>query len=102
MPRDLFLARFRPVLDAFSGDQVNAVARIAHDSTAHVVGNDPVGILVGALGDGILDHPLGLGRKTDEQLRALLAILVLLVALRLGFDLFVRPPSLYSLVGAES
>ncbi|MGE0502159.1 MAG: sulfite exporter TauE/SafE family protein [Rhizobiaceae bacterium] len=32
-----------------------------------------------------------------EQLRALLALLVLAVALRLGFDLFVRPASLYSL-----
>ncbi|MBD0413277.1 sulfite exporter TauE/SafE family protein [Oryzicola mucosus] len=32
-----------------------------------------------------------------EQLRALLALLVLAVALRLGFDLFVRPNSLYSL-----
>ena len=37
-----------------------------------------------------------------EQLRALLAILVLAVALRLGFDLFVKPQSLYSLVGPES
>ena len=34
-----------------------------------------------------------------EQLRALLALLVLAVALRLGFDLFVRPLSLYSLAG---
>ncbi|MAS13604.1 MAG: permease [Nitratireductor sp.] len=32
-----------------------------------------------------------------EQLRALLALLVLAVALRLGFDLFVRPESVYSL-----
>jgi len=32
-----------------------------------------------------------------EQLRALLAALVLAVALRLGFDLFVRPESVYSL-----
>ncbi|WP_457941181.1 sulfite exporter TauE/SafE family protein [Mesorhizobium sp. 10J20-29] len=37
-----------------------------------------------------------------EQLRALLAILVLAVALRLGFDLFVRPSSLFSLAGADS
>ena len=35
-----------------------------------------------------------------EQLRALLALLVLAVALRLAFDLFVRPPSLYSLAAA--
>jgi uncharacterized membrane protein YfcA len=38
-------------------------------------------------------------RLRGEQLRALLALLVLAVALRLGFDLFVRPPSLYSLAG---
>ncbi len=41
-------------------------------------------------------------RLRGEQLRALLAILVLAVALRLGFDLFVRPPSLYSLILPES
>lgn len=33
-----------------------------------------------------------------EQLRALLALLVLAVALRLAYDLFVRPASVYSLV----
>ena len=37
-----------------------------------------------------------------EQLRALLAILVLAVALRLGFDLFVKPASLFSLAGTDS
>lgn len=36
-----------------------------------------------------------------EQLRALLALLVLAVALRLGFDLFVRPPDIYSLTGID-
>lgn len=36
-------------------------------------------------------------RLRGEQLRALLALLVLAVALRLGFDLFVRPQSIYSL-----
>jgi len=36
-------------------------------------------------------------RLRGEQLRALLAALVLAVALRLGFDLFVRPESVYSL-----
>jgi uncharacterized protein len=38
-------------------------------------------------------------RLRGEQLRALLALLVLAVALRLGFDLFVRPQSVYSLAG---
>src|SRR5687767_9932095 len=41
-------------------------------------------------------------RLRGEQLRALLALLVLAVALRLGFDLFVRPPSLYSLSGVDN
>lgn len=36
-----------------------------------------------------------------EQLRALLALLVLAVALRLGFDLFVEPNNLYSLATPE-
>ena len=36
-----------------------------------------------------------------EQLRALLALLVLAVALRLGFDLFATPASRYSLTGLE-
>jgi uncharacterized protein len=36
-----------------------------------------------------------------EQLRALLAVLVLAVALRLGFDLFATPASRYSLTGLE-
>lgn len=40
-------------------------------------------------------------RLRGEQLRALLALLVLAVALRLGFDLFVRPPALYSLTGVD-
>jgi uncharacterized membrane protein YfcA len=36
-------------------------------------------------------------RLRGEQLRALLALLVLAVALRLAFDLFVEPKNLYSL-----
>lgn len=36
-----------------------------------------------------------------EQLRALLALLVLAVALRLAFDLFVRPENIYSLTSLE-
>ena len=39
-------------------------------------------------------------RLRGEQLRALLALLVLAVALRLAFDLFVRPQSIYSLATA--
>jgi len=37
-------------------------------------------------------------RLRGEQLRALLALLVLAVAIRLGFDLFLPPPNIYSLV----
>ncbi len=40
-------------------------------------------------------------RLRGEQLRALLAMPVLAVAVRLAFDLFVTPPNLYSLTGAE-
>ena len=36
-----------------------------------------------------------------EQLRALLAVLVLAVALRLAFDLFASPTSRYSMTGLE-
>lgn len=39
-------------------------------------------------------------RLRGEQLRALLALLVLAVAIRLAIDLFVTPPNLYSLTGA--
>jgi uncharacterized membrane protein YfcA len=38
-------------------------------------------------------------RLRGEQLRALLALLVLAVAIRLAIDLFVTPPNLYSLSG---
>jgi uncharacterized membrane protein YfcA len=41
-------------------------------------------------------------RLKGEQLRALLAILVLAVALRLGFDLFVEPANPYSIVSPDS
>lgn len=36
-----------------------------------------------------------------EQLRALLALLVLAVGLRLAFDLFVEPTNIYSLTAEE-
>jgi len=39
-------------------------------------------------------------RLKGEQLRALLALLVLAVAIRLAFDLFLPPPDIYSLVPA--
>jgi uncharacterized membrane protein YfcA len=40
-------------------------------------------------------------RLRGEQLRALLGLLVLAVALRLALDLFVTPPNLYSLTGLD-
>ena len=36
-----------------------------------VVGDDPVGSLARALGDGVLDQILGLGGKADDEARAL-------------------------------
>ena len=69
--RDLFLARFGPVLDAVGGDQVNAVAVAAHHVARDVIGDDPVGALGDLLGDRLLDDALGLGGEADEQPRAL-------------------------------
>jgi len=37
-----------------------------------------------------------------EQLRALLATILLLIGLRLGYDLITTPPDLYSIIEAES
>ena len=68
--RDVFLGRFGPILDAVGGDEVDAVARAAHDVARHVVGDDPVGALGGALGGGIGDDVVGLGGEADQQARA--------------------------------
>ena len=81
---------------------VSAYTTIVHSSTNNTV--DVVLAFVLMVG-GVAGAQYGAKagqRLRGEQLRALLALLVLAVALRLAFDLFVRPPSLYSLTGLDS
>jgi len=76
---------------------VSAYTTIVHASTNYTV--DVVLAFMLMVG-GVAGAQYGAkaGQKLrGEQLRALLALLVLAVALRLGFDLFVRPQSIYSL-----
>ena len=79
---------------------VSAFTTIVHSTTNQTV--DIVLALTLMLG-GVAGAQYGAkaGQKLrGEQLRALLGLLVLAVALRLAFDLFVRPPNLYS-IGVE-
>ena len=76
---------------------VSAFTTIVHATTNQTV--DIVLALVLMVG-GVAGAQYGAkaGQKLrGEQLRALLGMLVLAVALRLAFDLFLRPPNLYSL-----
>ncbi|HEY6633764.1 MAG TPA: sulfite exporter TauE/SafE family protein [Rhizobiaceae bacterium] len=76
---------------------VSAYTTIVHASTNHTV--DVVlafMLMVGGVAGAQYGAKAG-QRLRGEQLRALLALLVLAVALRLAFDLFVKPPSVYSL-----
>lgn len=76
---------------------VAAYTTIVHASTSYTV--DIVlafMLMVGGVAGAQYGAKAG-QRLRGEQLRALLALLVLAVALRLGFDLFVKPQSLYSL-----
>ncbi len=76
---------------------VAAFTTIVHASTNYTV--DVVLAFVLMIG-GVAGAQYGAKagqRLRGEQLRALLALLVLAVALRLGVDLFVRPQSIYSL-----
>ena len=76
---------------------VSAFTTLVHATTNQTV--DIVLALVLMIG-GVAGAQYGAkaGQKLrGEQLRALLALLVLAVALRLAFDLFVTPPNLYSL-----
>ncbi|MEP9396797.1 sulfite exporter TauE/SafE family protein [Mesorhizobium sp. KR2-14] len=78
---------------------VSAYTTIVHATTNQTV--DIVLAFVLMLG-GVAGAQYGAkaGQKLrGEQLRALLALLVLAVALRLAFDLFVRPANIYSLSG---
>ncbi len=76
---------------------VSAFTTIVHSTTNQTV--DIVLAMTLMLG-GVAGAQYGAkaGQKLrGEQLRALLGLLVLAVALRLAFDLFVQPPNLYSL-----
>jgi uncharacterized membrane protein YfcA len=80
---------------------VSAYTTIVHSTTNQTV--DIVLAFVLMVG-GVAGAQYGAkaGQKLrGEQLRALLALLVLAVALRLAFDLFVRPPDIYSLSGID-
>ncbi|MEQ8297752.1 MAG: sulfite exporter TauE/SafE family protein [Nitratireductor sp.] len=74
----------------------------AYTTIVHATTNQTVDIILAMalMVGGVAGAQYGAkaGQKLrGEQLRALLAALVLAVALRLAYDLFVRPPNLYSL-----
>jgi uncharacterized membrane protein YfcA len=74
----------------------------AFTTVVHAAANQTVDIVLALLLmlGGVIGAQYGAKvgqRLRGEQIRALLAILVLAVALRLAFDLFVQPDSLYSL-----
>jgi uncharacterized membrane protein YfcA len=76
----------------------------AYTTIVHSTANQTVDIVLAFLlmvgGVAGAQYGARAGQKLrGEQLRALLALLVLAVALRLAFDLFVRPASVYSLTG---
>ena len=79
----------------------SAYTTIIHSATNHTV---DVVLALALMVGGVAGAQYGAkaGQKLrGEQLRALLALLVLAVALRLALDLFVRPPSIYSLSPLE-
>lgn len=74
----------------------------AYTTIVHATANQTVDIVLALLlmvgGVAGAQYGAKAGQKLrGEQLRALLALLVLAVALRLAFDLFIRPSNLYSL-----
>jgi uncharacterized membrane protein YfcA len=74
----------------------------AYTTVVHSATNQTVDIVLAffLMVGGVIGAQYGAraGQKLKgEQLRALLALLVIAVALRLAFDLFVRPQSIYSL-----
>jgi uncharacterized membrane protein YfcA len=76
----------------------------AFTTVVHAQANQTVDVVLAFLlmvgGVAGAQYGARVGQKLrGEQLRALLALLVLTVALRLAFDLFVRPASLYTLGG---
>jgi len=77
---------------------VSAYTTIVHSTTNHSV-DVVLAFLLMVGGVAGAQYGTRVGQKLrGEQLRALLGLLVLAVALRLAFDLFVRPDNLYSIV----
>jgi uncharacterized membrane protein YfcA len=77
---------------------VSAYTTIVHATTNHSV-DVMLAFLLMVGGVAGAQYGTRVGQKLrGEQLRALLGLLVLAVALRLAFDLFVRPDNLYSIV----
>jgi len=75
----------------------SAYTTIIHSATNHTV---DVVLALALMVGGVAGAQYGAkaGQKLrGEQLRALLALLVLAVAVRLALDLFIQPPSVYSL-----
>jgi uncharacterized membrane protein YfcA len=77
----------------------------AYTTLVHATTNQTVDVMLAFLlmAGGVAGAQYGAkaGQKLrGEQLRALLALLVLAVAIRLAIDLFVTPPNLYSLTAA--
>ncbi|TIW69762.1 MAG: sulfite exporter TauE/SafE family protein, partial [Mesorhizobium sp.] len=77
----------------------------AYTTLVHATTNQTVDVMLAFLlmAGGVAGAQYGAkaGQKLrGEQLRALLALLVLAVAIRLAIDLFVTPPNLYSLSAA--
>lgn len=80
---------------------VSAFTTIMQATTNHSV---DIVLAVLLMMGGIVGVAYGnrLGRKLKaEQLRLLMALLVLIIALWLAFDLFIRPPELFTLVSAQ-
>jgi hypothetical protein len=79
----------------------SAYTTIIHSATNHTV---DIVLAMALMVGGVAGAQYGAkaGQKLrGEQLRALLALLVLAVAIRLALDLFVRPQSIYSLSALE-
>lgn len=78
----IFVSAFTTVVHATTNQTVDIVLALA--------------LMVGGVAGAQYGAKAG-QKLRGEQLRALLGLLVLAVALRLAFDLFVKPPNLYSL-----
>ena len=77
---------------------VSAYTTIVHSTTNHSV-DVALAFLLMVGGVAGAQYGARVGQKLrGEQLRALLALLVLAVALRLAFDLFVKPDNVYSIM----